>query len=81
MKESVLAVDRDSRIYIEAGKIWYDSYWTDGHNDSATHKVIEASEARQYANSLLKELEDDREKVEKKLKSVLDKIEVAKKYI
>jgi sulfite reductase beta subunit-like hemoprotein len=81
MKTNEVTVDRwGATIYMEDGQIWHYNYWTDGHKDSLTHKVITAEEARHYAESVIKDMEKERRNAESSIRFCKRLIERCKGY-
>lgn len=70
-----------SEIYKKDGKIWYYSYWTDGHKDSLIHKIITAEEASRYANEEMIRLNKEKQNLESSLRSICRQIEKVKVYL
>ena len=81
MKTNIVNIGRHGeQIYMENGEIWYYSYWTDGHKDSETKKVISAEEAAKYLKSEIKEAEKNLRDAEAGVRYFSRKIKELKNY-
>ena len=80
MKTNVIYLDHGATIYMEDGQIWYRSYWTDGHKDSTTHKVLTVEGACDYAIKRLEQLEKEKRDAEVTVKNLCHEIEKVRKY-